>query len=85
MSKNVMKVVRVTEEVHQRLAKRGTIGDTFNDVIEKLLNESEEYEEYLDLIEADMEIENGLIKSYSNLDEFRNDIKNNIPFESVPQ
>lgn len=82
MSQNVMKVVRVTEEVHQRLASRGKIGDTYNDVIEKLLDETEEYEEYLDLLEADKEIENGLTRSYSDLDDFRNDIKNNIPFES---
>ena len=44
---------------------------------------AEEYEEYLDLLEADKEIENGLIRSYSDLDDFRNDIKNNIPFEWV--
>lgn len=78
MSSNVMKVVRVTEDVHQRLANLGKIGDTYNDVIERLLNE---YEEYMDIIEAEEEIEKGLIKSYSNLGDFKSDIKNDIPFE----
>ena len=63
MSSNVMKVVRVTEDVHQRLANLGKIGDTYNDVIERLLNE---YEEYMDIIEAEEEIEKGLVKTYSN-------------------
>ena len=80
MSSNVMKVVRVTEDVHQRLANLGKIGDTYNDVIERLLNE---YEEYLDIIEAEEEIEKGLVKTYSNLDDFEEDIKNNIPFEQT--
>ena len=78
MSSNVMKVVRVTEDVHQRLANLGKIGDTYNDVIERLLNE---YEDYMDIIEAEEEIEKGLIKSYSNLDDFKEDIKKDIPFE----
>ena len=43
MSSNAMKVVRVTEDVHQRSANLGKIGDTYNDVIERLLNEYEEY------------------------------------------
>ena len=72
MSSNVMKVVRVTEDVHQRLANLGKIGDTYNDVIERLLNE---YEEYLDIIEAEEEIEKGLVKTYTNLDDFEEDIK----------
>ena len=80
MSSNVMKVVRVTEDVHQRLANLGKIGDTYNDVIERLLNE---YEEYMDIIEAEEEIEKGLVKTYSNLDDFVEDIKNNIPFEQT--
>ena len=78
MSSNVMKVVRVTEDVHQRLANLGKIGDTYNDVIERLLNE---YEEYMDIVEAEEEIKKGLIKSYSNLDDFKEDIKKDIPFE----
>lgn len=80
MSSNVMKVVRVTEDVHQRLANLGKIGDTYNDVIERLLNE---YEEYMDIIEAEEEIEKGLVKTYTNLDDFEEDIKNNIPFEQT--
>ena len=80
MSSNVMKVDRVTEDVHQRLANLGKIGDTYNDVIERLLNE---YEEYMDIIEAEEEIEKGLVKTYSNLDDFEEDIKNNIPFEQT--
>ena len=78
MSSNAMKVVRVTEDVHKRLANLGKIGDTYNDVIERLLNE---YEEYMDIVEAEEEIKKGLIKSYSNLDDFEADIKNDIPFE----
>ena len=72
MSSNVMKVVRVTEDVHKRLANLGKMGDTYNDVIERLLNE---YEEYIDIMEAEEEIEKGLIKSYSNLDDFKSDIE----------
>lgn len=78
MSSNVMKVVRVTEDVHRRLANLGKIGNTYNDVIERLLNE---YEEYVNITEAEEEIEKSLIKSYSNLDDFKEDIKNAIPFE----
>ncbi len=78
MGSNVMKVVRVTEDVHKRLANLGKIGDTYNDVIERLLNE---YEEYMDIVEAEEEIEKGLIKTYSNLDDFKEDIKNDVPFE----
>ena len=80
MSSNAMKVVRVTEDVHQRLANLGKIGDTHNDVIERLLNE---YEEYMYIIEAEEEIEKGLVKTYTNLDNFEEDIKNNIPFEQI--
>ena len=40
-----------------------------------------EYEDYRDIIEAEEEIEKGLIKSYSNLDDFKEDIKKDIPFE----
>lgn len=54
-----MNIVRVTEDVHKRLANLGKTGDTYNDVIERLLNE---YEEYIDIIEAEEEIEKGLIK-----------------------
>lgn len=80
MSSNIMKVVRVTEDVHQRLANLGKIGDTYNDIIERLLNE---HEEYMDIIEAEEEIEKGLVKTYTNLDNFEEDIKNNIPFEQT--
>ena len=58
MSSNTMNIVRVTEDVHKRLANL-KMGDTYNDVIERLLNE---YEEYIDIIEAEEEIEKGLIK-----------------------
>ena len=75
-----MKVVRVTEDVHQRLANLGKIGDTYNDIIERLLNE---HEKYMDIIEAEEEIEKGLVKTYTNLDDFEEDIKNNIPFEQT--
>ena len=59
MSSNTMNIVRVTEDVHKRLANLGKTGDTYNDVIERLLNE---YEEYIDIIEAEEEIEKALIK-----------------------
>ena len=39
MSSKVMKVVRVTEDVHRRLANLGKIDDTYNDVIEHLLDD----------------------------------------------
>lgn len=73
-----MKAVRVSEDVHKRLSKLGKMGDTYNDVIERLLNE---YEEHMEVIEAEEEIEKGLTKSYSNLDDFKADIKNDVPYE----
>ena len=63
MSSNVMKVVRVTEDVHKRLANLGKIGDTYNGVIERLLNE---YEEYIDIMEAEEEIEDDTDEDIDN-------------------
>ena len=37
----------------------------------------------MDIIEAEEEIEKSLVKTYSNLDDFEEDIKNNIPFEQT--
>jgi len=54
MSSNAMKAVRVSEDVHKRLSKLGKMGDTYNDVIERLLNE---YEKHIDKIEAEEELE----------------------------
>ena len=35
--------VKVTREVHKRLAERGRFGEDFGDVIERLLDETDEY------------------------------------------
>lgn len=35
------KIIKVSEETHRRLSKLGTIGETFEDVIKKLLNNYE--------------------------------------------
>ncbi|MGD1838514.1 MAG: DUF7557 family protein [Nitrososphaeraceae archaeon] len=34
----MVKTIKISEEVHSRLAKHGSIGETFEDVIIKLLN-----------------------------------------------
>lgn len=39
-----MKHIKVSDETHSRLAKLGSIGDTFEDVIKSLLNEHDERE-----------------------------------------
>jgi hypothetical protein len=41
MVKDPLKTLKVTDETHKRLSKLGTVGDTFEDVIQLLLDEHE--------------------------------------------
>ena len=63
------KAIRVSLINHQRLADIGHKNDSFNDIITKLLDEYEEYQQIKDLIEADKEFTNGEWVHFSSLDE----------------
>ena len=63
------KAIRVSLLNHQRLADLGHKNDSFNDIITKLLNVYEEYQEIKDLIEADKEFEKGEGVRFSSLKE----------------
>lgn len=63
------KAIRVSLSNHERLADIGHKTDSFNDIITKVLDEYEEYQEVKDLIEADKEFENGGGISFSSLEE----------------
>ncbi len=63
------KAIRVSLTNHERLADIGHKNDSFNDIISKLLNEYEEYQEIKDLIKADKEFENDEGVRFSSLDE----------------
>ena len=51
------KAIRVSLLNHERLADLGHKNDSFNDIITKVLDDYEEYQEIKDLIEADKEFE----------------------------
>ena len=63
------KAIRVSLINHERLADIGHKTDSFNDIISKLLDSYEEYQEIKDLIEADKEFENGEGIHFSSLEE----------------
>ncbi len=63
------KAIRVSLINHERLADLGHKTDSFNDIISKLLDSYEEYQEIKDLIEADKEFENGEGIHFSSLEE----------------
>lgn len=66
------KSIRVSLLNHERLADIGHKNDSFNDIISKLLDTYEEYQEIKELIEADKEFENGEGIHFSSLDELDN-------------
>ncbi|MBQ6218681.1 MAG: hypothetical protein IJJ47_03010 [Methanosphaera sp.] len=53
------KVIRVSLLNHERLADIGHKNDSFNDIISKVLDDYEEYQEIKDLVEADKEFDTG--------------------------
>jgi len=63
------KAIRVSISNHQRLADIGHKNDSFNDIISKVLDDYEEYQEIKDLVEADKEFENGKGVHFSSLEE----------------
>lgn len=70
------KAIRVSLLNHGRLADIGHKNDSFNDIISKVLDDYEEYQEIKDLIEADREFENGEgihFNSLKELDEYLDD------------
>ena len=67
------KAIRVSLINHKRLADIGHKNDSFNDIISKVLDVYDEYQEIKDLIEADKEFENGegiRFSSLAELDEY---------------
>lgn len=63
------KAIRVDLLNHKRLADIGHKNNSFNDIISKVLDDYEEYQEIKDLIEADKEFENEEGIHFSSLDE----------------
>ena len=63
------KAIRVSLLNHERLADIVHKNDSFNDIVTKLLDVYDEYQEIKDLIEADKEFENGDGIHFSSLDE----------------
>ena len=61
--------MRVSLLNHQRLADIGHKNDSFNDIISKVLDDYEEYQEIKDLVEADKEFDNGEGVHFSSLEE----------------
>lgn len=53
------KAIRVSLLNHERLADIGHKNDSFNDIISKVLDDYEEYQEIKDLVEADKEFDTG--------------------------
>ena len=60
------KLVRVSVETHQRLCDIGKKNESFNTIIERLLNNNDEYEEIKQLIQAEQEIERGEYTVYKS-------------------
>ena len=63
------KAIRVSLLNHQRLGDIGHKNDSFNDIISKVLDDYEEYQEIKDLVEADKEFDNGEGVHFSSLEE----------------
>lgn len=63
------KAIRVSLLNYQRLADIGHKNDSFNDIISKVLDDYEEYQEIKDLVEADKEFDNGEGVHFSSLEE----------------
>ena len=63
------KSIRVSLSNYERLVDIGHKNDSFNDIISRLLDDYEEYQEIKDLIEADKEFANGEGVRFSSLEE----------------
>lgn len=70
------KAIRVSLLNHKRLADIGHKNDSFNDIITKILDAYDEYQEIKDLIEADREFKKGdgiRFSSLAELDKYLDD------------
>ena len=63
------KAIRVSLLNHERLADIGHKNDSFNDIISKVLDDYDEYQEIKELIEADEEFAEGKGVRFSSLKE----------------
>lgn len=63
------KAIRVSVLNHVRLADIGHKNDSFNDIISKVLDDYDEYQEIKELIEADKEFAEGKGVRFSSLKE----------------
>lgn len=63
------KAIRVSLINHERLSNIGHKKDSFNDIISRVLDDYEEYQEIKELIEADKEFAEGKGVRFSSLQE----------------
>ena len=63
------KAIRVSVLNHERLADIGHKNDSFNDIISRVLDDYDEYQEIKELIEADKEFAEGKGVRFSSLKE----------------
>lgn len=63
------KAIRVSLKNHERLSDIGHKKDSFNDIITRVLDDYEEYQEIKELIEADKEFAEGKGVRFSSLQE----------------
>lgn len=67
------KLIRVKTSTHQRLCERGMKTDSFNSIIERLLDLADEYDEIQELIQADKDLkEHNHITEFNSLQDFKN-------------
>lgn len=69
------KLVRVSKITHQRLCDRGNKSDTFDSIIENLLDLADDYEDVKELIEADNEIKNGEYVEFDSMEKLFDNIE----------
>ncbi len=69
------KLVRVSDMTHQRLCDIGKKNESFNTIIERLLERNEEYLEIKELIEADKSLETEDYEEFESAEELINYIK----------
>ncbi|MDE4078668.1 hypothetical protein OTK55_06515 [Methanosphaera sp. Vir-13MRS] len=63
------KTIKISDSVHYQLGLKGNKNDTYNDIIQRLLEDYDEYHEIKDLIEADEELEQGKTIHFNSLTE----------------
>ena len=70
------KLVRVSLKTHERLCEAGKKNESFNTIIERLLDNNDEYEEIKGLILADKDLMDGNYEIYNSSKELFESIEN---------